>query len=68
MTTETITVLEAREQAEELRALLRAGKIGYDECRFRIQPFLDVLDAEGMRIAKKYGKRGFKINPCAYLR
>lgn len=66
--TKEITVNESREQAETLRGMMRAGVLGYDECRFRIQPFLDVLDAKGAEIAKKYGKKYYKINICAYLR
>lgn len=67
MTKET-TLEEARNEAETLRKMMYSGLITYAECRYRIQPFLDVLDIKGAEIAKKYGKKYYKINPSIYLR
>ena len=63
-----MTTHEARDKAQEVKAMLTLGKMTYDEAKTILEPILAVLDAEGRRIAAKYGKKYTPIPINKFLR
>ncbi len=63
-----MSITEARQSAEALRAAIRAGAIPYKEGRKLLADLLAVMDQEGARIAAKYGKKHHPISINSYLR
>lgn len=63
-----MTLEQARNRAQELRALINGGQIDYTEGRKELEQVFKILDAEGEQIAKKYGRKYRPLNINAFLR
>lgn len=65
---QTDTIIQAKASAETIRTAIRTGQIPYDIGMAELKRALAVLDDEGRKIAKKYGRRYHNIDPKAYIR
>lgn len=61
-------VRKAMEIAQEARGLFRFGKISEAEAKRRIQPYLDMVNEGGKRMAKEYGNTFRKVTITGFLR
>lgn len=59
---------EARDQAEEIKAMLILGKIGYREAVEMIKPRIEVLEKRANEVAREHGMKPIKIPINKYLR
>lgn len=58
----------AREQAEEAKNLLRHGKIGMDKAKVLVQPYIDLVNEGGKRLAKEFGNTFKPVSATGFLR
>ncbi len=63
-----MTKEQAQNRAEEIRFLIRTGKMDYKTGRAELAEIFSVLDEEGKKIAKKYGMRHKPLSINAFLR
>lgn len=62
------TQLKPIDRAEEVRLLLLAGAITYDEAKTRVKPILAEMDVIARGIAKKFGKRHRPFSVISFFR
>ena len=53
--------INLREEAKKVKQRMYSGILTYDQAQKELQPFIDIANENGRRIAKKYGKRFTKI-------
>lgn len=54
--------INLREEAKRIKQKMYSGILTYDEAKKELQPFIDIANENGSKIAKKYGKKFYKIN------
>lgn len=57
-----------REEIQTIKMELACGFITYDEAKKKAKPVLDRINAKGMEIAKKYGRKHYPITFVEVMR
>jgi len=56
-----INLRELMAEARAIHLAMRQGAMTYEEAKIKTRPYLDIVNRESAKIARKYGQRPSKI-------
>lgn len=61
MKTEKVNLRELMAEARAIHLAMRQGAMTYEQAKERTKPYLDVINKEAAKIARRYGQRPTKM-------